>query len=51
LQEARYQVGYGAIIEVTNAQTLNTVAQTNHVNSLIAYKLAIAQLINAIGRQ
>ncbi len=51
LQEARYQVGYGAIIEVTNAQTLSTVAQTNHVNSLIAYKLAIAQLINAIGRQ
>jgi outer membrane protein TolC len=51
LHEARYQVGYAPIVEVTDAQTTYTTAQTNYVNSLIAYKLSQAQLTNAIGNQ
>ena len=51
LHEARYQVGFAPIVEVTDAQTTYTTAQTNYVNSLIAYKLSIAQLLNAIGKQ
>jgi outer membrane protein len=51
LHEARYQVGYAPIVEVTTAQATYTSAQTNHVNALIAQKLAQAQLLNAIGRQ
>jgi outer membrane protein TolC len=51
LREGRYKVGYAAIVEVTDAQTTYTTAQTNYVNSLIAYKLAGAQLDNAMGQQ
>jgi outer membrane protein len=51
LREGRYQVGYAAIVEVTDAQTTYTTAQTNYVNSLIAYKLSAAQLANAMGGQ
>jgi outer membrane protein len=51
LHEARYQVGYAPIVEVTTAQATYTTAQTNHVIALISYKLAQAQLLNAIGRQ
>jgi outer membrane protein len=51
LHEGRYQVGYAPIIEVTDAQTTYTTAQTNYVNALVAYKVAMAQLLNAIGRQ
>jgi TolC family type I secretion outer membrane protein len=49
LHEGRYQVGYASIVEVTAAQATYTTAQTNYVNSLVAYKLALAQLLNAIG--
>jgi outer membrane protein len=51
LHQGRYQVGYAPLVEVTDAQTTYTTAQTNHVNALVAYKLALAQLLNAIGRQ
>ncbi len=51
LHEARYQVGYAPIVEVTTAQATYTTAQTNHVNALVSYKLTQAQLLNAIGRQ
>lgn len=51
LQEARYQVGYATIVDVTTAQVTLTTAQIDHVNSIIDYKLAVAQVINAIGRQ
>jgi outer membrane protein TolC len=51
LHEARYQVGYAPIVEVTNAQATYTTAQTSYVNALVAYRLATAQLLNAIGRQ
>jgi outer membrane protein len=49
LHEGRYQVGYGSIVEVTNAQTTLTTAETNLVNALISYKIANAQLVNAMG--
>ena len=49
LHEGRYQVGYASIVEVSNAQITYTVAQTTYVNALIANKLAMAQLLNAIG--
>jgi outer membrane protein len=49
LHEGRYQVGYGSIVEVTDAQTTLTTAETNLVNALISYKLANAQLVNAMG--
>jgi TolC family type I secretion outer membrane protein len=51
LHQGRYQVGYAPIVEVTDAQTTYIVAQTNYVNSLVAYKLAVAQLVNAMGGQ
>lgn len=51
LHEGRYQVGYAPIVEVTDAQTTLTTAQTNYVNALIAHKLAVAQLANAMGGQ
>lgn len=51
LHEGRYQVGYAPILEVTDAQTTYVTAQTNYVNAAIAYKLAMAQLINAMGGQ
>ena len=51
LQEARYQVGFAPIVDVTTAQATYALAQTGNVNALIAHKLAMAQLLNAIGRQ
>lgn len=51
LHEGRYQVGYAPLVEVTDAQSTYTTAQTNYVNALISYKLAVAQLVNAIGGQ
>jgi outer membrane protein TolC len=51
LHEGRYQVGYAPIVEVTDAQTTYIVAQTSYVNALVAYKVAMAQLVNAIGGQ
>ena len=49
LANGRYQVGVGSIIEITEAQTLHTDAQTNHIRSLYDYKIAEAQLIKATG--
>ena len=50
LATGRYQVGVGSIIEVTDAQTLYTDAQTTYVRALYEYKIADAQLIRAIGK-
>jgi outer membrane protein TolC len=49
LAHGRYQVGVGSIIEITDAQTLHTDAQTNHIRSLYDYKIAEAQLLKAMG--
>ena len=51
LHQGRYEVGYAPLVEVTDAQTTYTTAQTNYVNALVSYKLSLAQLVNAIGRQ
>lgn len=51
LANGRYQVGVGSIIEVTDAQTLYTDAETNHIRSLYDYKIAEAQLTKAMGNQ
>lgn len=51
LANGRYQVGVGSIIEITDAETLYTSAQTNHINALYDYKIAEAQLTKAMGNQ
>jgi len=50
LANGRYQVGVGNIIEVADAQTLYTDAQTTYVRALYDYKIADAQLVRAIGK-
>jgi outer membrane protein TolC len=50
LADGRYQVGVGSIIEVTDAQTLYTDAQTTYIRALYEYKIADAQLVRAIGQ-
>jgi len=50
LATGRYQVGVGSIIEVTDAQTLYTDAQTTYVRALYDYKIADAQFVRAIGK-
>jgi outer membrane protein len=50
LATGRYQVGVGSIIEVTDAQTLYTDAQTTYIRALYDYKIADAQLVRAIGQ-
>lgn len=49
LAQGRYQVGVGSIIEVTDAETLFTDAQTNYVRTLYDYRIADAQLARAMG--
>ena len=51
LHQGRYEVGYAPIVDETDAHTTYTTAQTNYVNALVANKLAMAQLVNAIGGQ
>jgi len=50
LADGRYQVGVGSIIEVTDAQTLYTDAQTTYIRALYDYKIADAQLARATGQ-
>jgi outer membrane protein len=49
LAQGRYQVGVGSIIEVTDAETLYTEAQTTYVRSVYEYKIADALLARAMG--
>lgn len=49
LAQGRYQVGVGSIIEVTDAETLYTDAQTTYVRTIYEYKIADAQLARAMG--
>jgi outer membrane protein TolC len=51
LANGRYQVGVGTIIEVTDAQTLYTDAQTRNIQSMYDFKIFEAQLIRAMGQQ
>ena len=50
LANGRYQVGVGSIIEITEAQVINTQSQTDHIRSIYDHKLAEAQLARAMGR-
>jgi outer membrane protein TolC len=49
LARGRYEVGVGSIIEVTDAETLYTDAQTTHIRTVYDYKIADAQLARAMG--
>jgi len=49
LANGRYQVGVGSIIEVTDAQTLYTSAETDRIRTLYDYKIFEAQLARAVG--
>jgi outer membrane protein len=50
LANGRYQVGVGNIIEVTDAQTLYTDAQTTYIRALYEFKIAEAQFTRSIGQ-
>ena len=49
LAQGRYQVGVGSIIEVTDAETLYTDAQTTYIRTVYDYKIADAQLARSMG--
>ena len=49
LARGRYEVGVGSIIEVTDAETLYTDAQTTYIRTVYDYKIADAQLARAMG--
>jgi len=49
LARGRYEVGVGSIIEITDAETLYTDAQTTYIRSVYEYKIADAQLARAMG--
>ena len=50
LAEGRYQTGVGNIIEVTDAQTSLTSARANTIQALHNFRIALAQLEKAVGR-
>ena len=50
LATGRYQVGVGSIIEVTDAQTIYTDAQTTYIRAGYELKIAEAQLARAMGK-
>lgn len=50
LANGRYQVGVGSIIEITEAQVINSRAQTDHIRSIYDHKVAEARLARAMGR-
>ena len=49
LARGRYEVGVGSIIEVTDAETLYTDAQTTYIRTVYDYKIADALLARAMG--
>ncbi|MGE5218645.1 MAG: TolC family protein [Chloroflexota bacterium] len=49
LARGRYEVGVGSIIEITDAETLYTDAQTTYIRTVYDYKIADAQLARAMG--
>ena len=50
LANGRYRVGVGSIIEITEAQVINTEAQTNLIQSLLDHTIAEAELARAMGQ-
>ena len=49
LARGRYEVGVGSIIEITDAESLYTDAQTTYIRTIYDYKIADAQLARAMG--
>ena len=49
LSQGRFDAGVGTIIELTDAQVALTQAQSNEVQALAAFRIAIAQLERAVG--
>src|SRR6266550_2692566 len=49
LARGRYEVGVGSIIEVTDAESIYTDAQTTYIRTIYDYKIADAQLARAMG--
>ncbi len=50
LANGRYRVGVGSIIEITEAQVISTQAQTDHIQTIAAYKIFEADLARAMGQ-
>lgn len=51
LAEGRYQAGVGPTIDVTDARVAAAKAETDHVQALHDYQLAIARLVKAMGSE
>lgn len=49
LAQGRYKAGIGPYIEVTDAQVAEVKAETDHVQALYDYQLAVARLFKAMG--
>ncbi len=49
LAQLRYKAGVGTTLEITDARTALTVAETNHVNAIYSYQIAEARLARAVG--
>ena len=50
IAQERYEAGVGPYIEVTDAQLTSVNAETDHVQTLYDYQLAVARLLKAIGK-
>lgn len=50
LAEERYRLGASFMLELIDAQVAFSTAQTNHISALYDYKLAVAQLEQAVGK-
>lgn len=50
LAEERYRLGASFLLELIDSQVAYSTAQTNHISALYDYKLAVAQLEQAVGK-
>lgn len=51
IAQGRYEAGVGPSIEITDAQVSSVNAETDHVQALYDYQLAIARVLKAIGKK
>jgi TolC family type I secretion outer membrane protein len=51
LAQGRYEAGVGPYIEVTDAQVASVTTETDHVQALYDYQLAVARLYKAMGKR
>jgi outer membrane protein len=50
LAQGRYEAGVGPYIEVTDAQLSSVKTETDHIQALYDYHLAVARLVKAMGQ-